>query len=407
MTDSTPIARNLFHLCDRIGPRFAGTPGYRAAAEYMLGQFEQYGLQRTHLEPFAFNAWRRGAPARLAVCAPVQQSLACYALPYGASTPADGVRADMINVGPGTAADIDSLRAQIAGRIALVLRPGRHRMDIYQACADAGAAAFVFSSGSDGMGLISGSVTDAQPGAIPAVSIGREDALRLARFAEAHVVSLHLATQHTVETDTTWNVIGELPGRAHPDEFVIVGGHLDSHEIGPGAYDNCAGAVQVMEIARLLSSKRDQLDRTIRFVGFAGEEIGLIGSKHHARAHADELPRARAMFNCDMPGLCPPWVVGHHTCPDAESLIASIAGSVSTELTPRAIPHGHSDHYPFALHGVPALELVGSRPSVGGPRFAHMAGDTPEKIPLEMLADSAALAARIVLHLANHPPARR
>jgi hypothetical protein len=406
MIDSTPIARNLFHLCDRIGPRFAGTPGYRRAAEYMRSQFEQYGLQRTHLEPFTFNAWRRGEPARLAICGPVDQTINCYALPYAASTPAGGVRADLVNVGSGTAEAIEAVSDRIAGRFALVIKPGRHRMDVYAACVNAKAAGFIFAAGADGMGLISGSVSDAEPGAIPAVSIGREDALKLARFAESQAVSLHLTTQHTIEPDTTWNVIGELPGRTHPDEFVIVGGHLDSHEIGPGAYDNGAGAVQVMEIARLLSSKRDRLDRTVRFIGFAAEEIGLLGSKHHANAHADQMPRVRAMFNCDMPGLCPPWVVGYHTCPDAESLIAALSKTLAIDLIPRAIPHGHSDHYPFTLHGVPALELVGSRPTVGGPKFAHMAGDTPEKIPLDLLADSAALAAEIVLHLANHPPAR-
>ena len=112
-----------------------------------------------------------------------------------------------------------------------------------------------------------------------------------------------LATDATIEQDTTWNVLGELRGSEYPDELVIMGGHLDSHEIGPGAFDNGAGVLMVIEAARLLAKQRTHLKRTIRFIGFAGEEVGLLGSHYHAKTHAAQLREARFMLNCVTPAL--------------------------------------------------------------------------------------------------------
>lgn len=398
---SDALHRNFYYLCDRIGPRFAGTEGYRLAAEYVRDQFEQFGLERVHLEPFEFLAWRRGEPAALSMTTPFAEPIACYALPYGAGTGPGGLSAGVVDVGGASVDEINAVRDQLAGKFALVNQPARHRMELYDDLVEAGAAAMLFTGRLPNMGLTTGAVGEGKEGAIPGVSIGYEAGLKLKRLLRDVPVECTLVTEHRFDTDTTWNVIGELPGREHPDELVIVGGHLDSHEIGPGAYDNCAGAVVVQEMARLLAGQRAHLKRTVRFINFAAEEIGLLGSTHHAAAHTDEWPNARMMVNCDMPALSAPWRLGYHSFDHGEALTRRLSQDMAIEIEPAIVKHDHSDHYPFTQQGIASMAPVGSRPKSVGPFYGHMAGDTPEKVPTSMLVDAAAFMARVVLRVAN------
>lgn len=399
--ESSQVERNLYYLCDRVGARFACTPGYRRAAEYMRDRFVGYGLERVHLEPFEILAWRRGEPSELRMTAPFAEHIDCYALPYSASTDPAGASAEVVDLGDGSAERFEQVGDALAGRLALIGKPSRHRRLVYADLVDAGAAGMLFVSRAEGMGLVTGSVGDGEPGAIPAVSIGCEAGLKLQRLMRDQPVRCHLVSQHVCETDTTWNVVGELTGSDHPDELIVVGGHLDSHEIGPGAYDNCAGAVTVMEIARLLAGRRERLKRTIRFIGFAAEEVGLLGSHHHARANAESLQRARVMFNCDTPAYSPPFGMNFYELPDGEAFAKRLAGEWSTHIPCGRIGHQASDHYPFSLQGVPAMALS---PSPDGPRrnhFGHMAGDTPEKLPMGGLNAGALFSAQVLVRIAN------
>jgi hypothetical protein len=398
---SGEAAKNLFTLCDRIGSRFAGTEGYRQAAEFMLSRFRKYHLQDAHLEPFEFTAWRRGAPATLVLQAPVLRAVDCYTLPYSAATEPGGVTAEIVDIGAGTRDDLAVNLNRIHSRIVLTSGTGLHRGAIYAQCERAGAAGFILSNPEEGMQLHTGSVGDVRGGAIPAVSIGCESGRQIQRFAMAGPTRITLATQATMMQATTWNVMGELKGNEYPDELVIIGGHLDSHEIGPGAYDNATGAVMVMEAARLLAKQRRHLKRTIRFIGFAGEEVGLLGSHYHARTHAAQLRKARFMLNCDMPALGRPRGLAFHKCPKAAAYMATLATQMESELLCQNREHCHSDHYPFILQGLPTAGLAGGKIAPSVRHFVHMAADTVEKISLTDLRDCAAFVARILLRAAN------
>lgn len=398
---SDDIHRNLYHLCDNIGPRFSGTPGYREAAEYMLAEFDAYGLDQTQLEGFELHAFRRGDAAVLKVIQPFEETLNNYELVYSATTGPDGLEAKLIDIGNGVPERFEAAGETLRGNLALITGPGRHRMAIYEDCVQHGAVGMIYGSHSPGLTLCSGSVCDGKPGAIPAVAIGREDALRLSRRLSETSMTLHLTTTSCTELDTTWNVISDLHGSGSEDEFIIVGGHLDSHEIGPGAYDNAAGAVMVMEIARLLARQRQHLKRSIRFIGFAAEEVGLLGSHAYANAHADELEKARLMFNCDMPALNAPWILASHRCASFESYLPQLNASMNEQMQYRLATHHHSDHYPFTRRGIPGLAMCGSRDTMKQPGFAHAAGDTPEKVPTDEMRNACALAARIVLRASN------
>jgi len=410
--------RNLFALCDRIGPRFAGSEGYRQAADFMLERFKAWKLDNAHLEPFEFTAWRRGEPARLSVewprpetssgratrsprspsaRPPIPRDYPCYGLPYGAATGAKGIKARLVDIGGGSPDEMAGKR--IKGRFVLTDGSSGHRKEIYARCVEAGATGFILGNRVKGMILGTGSVGDGCDGAIPAVSVAFESAQEIRRLAGDGKARFHVVSAGACEPATTWNVVGELTGTESPDELVIMGGHLDSHDIGPGAFDNAAGAVMVMEAARLLAKQRKHLKRTVRFIGFAGEELGLLGSHYHAKAHAAELHKARFMLNCDTPGLRPPRGLGFHKCPRAEAYVSKLAEQMEAEVLCQNREHCHSDHYPFILQGVPTAGVAGG--GSGVPHFAHMAADTPEKIVVDDLRAASAFAARIVLRAAS------
>ncbi len=398
---SGAAAKNLFTLCDEIGPRFAGTDGYRRAAEFMLERFQSCKLDRAELEPFSFTAWRRGAPAQLSMQTPLVKAYDCYALPYSGATGPQGVRAALVDIGAGAAADIETHRKKIKGRFVLTTAAGAHRTDIYATCESLGAVGFILGNTVEGMMLHTGSVANGRGGTIPAVSIGCESAQQIRRLTGSGRSRFTLVTDATVEQATTWNVVGELRGSEHPDELVIMGGHLDSHEIGPGGFDNGAGVVMVMEAARLLARQRKHLKRTVRFIGFAAEEVGLLGSHYHATAHAAELRKGRFMLNCDTPALGRPRGLAFHDCPRGAAYLSKLSEQMESEIVCQNRVHCHSDHYPFILQGLPTAGMGGGRFAAPVQHLVHMAGDTPEKVSLTDLRDGAAFAARILLRAAS------
>ena len=398
---SDSLAKNLYELCDLIGPRFAGSPGYRRAADLMLDRFASYGLDHPRLEPLDFSAWHRGTGAILKITDPIEQVLPCYDLVYSCATGPRGVHGQVVHLGDGTAERFEANRDRLPGCFVLVTKRGTHRMAVYEQCVQLGAAGLIYTNPAGEDLLCAGSVGDGEVGDLPAVSITQETGQALARIIDDEPVHLHLTTNSRCEPGVTWNVLGELTGGQKPEEMVIVGGHLDSHDIGPGAYDNAAGAVMVMEMARLLARQREHIKRTIRFIGFAAEEVGLCGSHHHAQAHRAELARTRLMFNCDMPGINEPWIIAAHRFEAFESYLPKLSRQMGLAMTYRRATHHHSDHYPFTRRGVPGLALAGSRIGLKAAGFGHTAADTAEKIPTDQLARAAAVGARIVLRAAN------
>jgi hypothetical protein len=398
---SRDVDDNLSALCDGIGPRFAGTPNYRKAADYVLDRFKQYKLDDAALEPFAFTAWRRGAPASLVLASPSALTIDCYALPYGAATPPEGVTARLLDIGGGSSDEIQAVRKRIKGRLVLTDGASGHRTDIYAQCAALGAAGFILSSPFEGNTLVTGSVAEGRDGIIPAISIGRESALQLQRLAKENDLRLTLTLDARLEASTTWNVVGELKGSERPEELVIMGGHLDSHELSHGAFDNGAGVVQVIEAARLLAKQRKHLKRTVRFIAFGAEEVGLLGSHYHAKTHAAELRKGRFMLNCDTPSFGRPRGLAFHECPRAAAYMAKLSEQMRTELVCQNRSHRHSDHYPFILQGLPTAGIGGGPFGPLGRQYPHTAADTLDKISLTDLRDCAAFSARILLRVAS------
>ncbi|GAB4565433.1 MAG: M28 family metallopeptidase [Anaerolineae bacterium] len=392
--------QHLLYLCDVCGHRFTGSAGEMRAATYVAEQMRQYGLANVRMEDVPLRAWKRGE-AQLRVLAPRPMQIECLALPY---SPVAAVEADLLDLGPAVPEMIDARREEIAGKVVLVSsanppmypRPV-HRMEKYARLVKAGAVGFIFAGDEPGQLPQTGSLPEHAP--IPAVGISQESGAMLSRLARDSVepMRVNLAVDGTTIETTSHNVIGELPGQQDAP-VVVLGAHLDSHDIAPGANDNASGVVAVLEAARALA-EIGPLPLPVRFILFTGEELGLLGAYHHVRAHADALPSIRFVLNLDSvagPGKLAAILQGW---PELLPRFKAWGRQVLPECTvlDRLVPY--SDHFPFTVEGIPAA-MVATWGGGGGRGWGHTAADTVDKVSILSLQTAAAFAARMALRIA-------
>ncbi len=396
---------NLIVLCDDLGARFAGTRQERLAAEMIAERFRTYGLVDVRLEPYSYAGWSRGE-AQLEIRQPVQRPLECISLPYCQSSELAG---ELIDLGMGTPAEFSAAADRISGKLVMVSsrsphRLGRwiHRKEKYDRSVAAGAIGFIFASEVPGVGPETGSLQDGKPAPIPGISLSMEDAAYLQRLATRFgAIEVGLRTTDVNEPRTSWNVVADLPG-AEPGPWTMLGSHYDGHDIAQGAHDPASGLVAVMEAARVLSAQAaDQLLRPVRFVAWGTEEIGLIGSRRYAQAHADEFDQLRWYLNMDSAGGPGRKGVVLHEWPDLQRFFEAALAEMAIEAPVGQHVHPSSDHFPLLLEGVPTAGIGDPTGAPSGRGFGHTRADTLDKIRLSDLQDAAALAARLALRVAN------
>ena len=287
-----------------------------------------------------------------------------------------------------------------------------HRKEKFERAVLGGASAFIFVSEHPGVGPETGSLQNDRAAPIPGISVCKEDGEFLLRSLARHgKVTLKLRTTDINEPRTSWNVVAELPGRGrHRNEQVILGCHYDGHDISQGAHDPASGMVSVIEAARVLSAyTADSLQRTVRFIAFGTEEIGLTGAFRYVNTHADELDNVRFMLNMDAAGGASRKGIVLHQWQKLQPFFEEAAGQLNAEVPVGQKVHSYSDHFPFFLKGVPSGHIgdPGALPSGRG--FGHTAYDTLEKVKLENLRAASAVGARIALRCANADdfPAKR
>jgi Zn-dependent M28 family amino/carboxypeptidase len=174
------------------------------------------------------------------------------------------------------------------------------------------------------------------------------------------------------------NVIGIIPGTEFPDEYVIVGGHLDAYDVATGGVDCGVGVTNAMESARLIAEAGGKPKRTILFFLFAGEEFGLFGSKSWVERNPDKLNKISNMFNRDGGPSCPTGIrVTEAMREDMEKICAPI-NSINPEFPfeimtrePRPLPTraAGTDSGPFSVKGVPTMGIEGGYPR--GDNFSY------------------------------------
>jgi len=353
-----------------IGHRLTGSEQGRRAEELADSLFRASGMDTVYTHPFEADAWARGSVKLTVGDGRGFAHLACVAL---ANTPlSSSVEAPIVNAGNGLPDDLARLGGRVKGAALLVNiglvaasegTKNLHRSEKAALAMEAGAASILFVNQVEGGVLLTGTASiDGALIPIPAACLATEDgAVLRERLGKGESLTARLEMRNTSARITARNIVAELRGAKHPDEVILVGGHLDSWDLATGATDNGLGSFSILDLARLMQSMPFRPERTIRFVLFMGEEQGLLGSRALSDHYATtgQLDRVACMINLDMSGNPQGFGVGGPAgwkalIADACDRIARIdsvafAGRSSEQLWL------HSDHQPFLLKGVPVI----------------------------------------------------
>ena len=403
---SREVMDNLTVLCDDFGSRFAGTPEEYKAAIFISETFTRYGLKNVRLEEYPYAGWTRGA-ATLTITEPVERTLHCISLPY---CPTSDIAAELVSVGYGSPGEYSELGETARGKLVMTKSAspkdlGRwvHRKEKYERAVLCGAGAFIFVSEHPGVGPETGSLQNNRPAPIPGISVCKEDGDFLTRCLDRYgKVTMRLQTTDINEPRTSWNIVADLPGKDFPEEMIVLGCHYDGHDIAQGAHDPASGMVSVIEAARVLATyTSDMLKRTVRFIAFGTEEIGLTGAFRYVDAHANELDNIRFMLNMDAAGGTSRKGIVLHHWESLEPFFNAAQQQMHADMPVGQKVHSYSDHFPFFLKGVPSCHMGDPTSSPSGRGFGHTAYDTLEKVELENLRRASSVGARIALRCAN------
>lgn len=295
----------LDHLSNDIGPRLSGSLNAERAVEYTKKELEELGLDKVWLQPVMVPKWVRGPKefAYVETAPGTTRNINITALGGSIATPAGGTKAEVLEV-----QGIEDLarygEKDIKGKIVFFNRPMRadliNTFEAYGGCADQrySGAAEAAKYGAAGVlvrslnlrlddfphtGAMSyGDLPASQR--IPAAAISTNDAEYLSsllKLQKGAQVYFKLNSEQMADVES-YNVIGEITGSEFPEEIIVVGGHLDSWDLGDGSHDDGAGVVQSMEVLRLLKELGIRPKRTIRVVLFMNEENGLRGGRKYA-----------------------------------------------------------------------------------------------------------------------------
>jgi carboxypeptidase Q len=406
--------RQLAHLTENIGPRPTGSTQANAAVNYVANQLRQLGLE-VQLEEVKVPHWVRGAETAELTDYPGQvpgttQKIVLTALGGSTATPAEGLNADLVVVN-----NFDELKAlgreKVAGKIVLYneiydeekaaaglsfIAYGeavRYRASGAKAAADMGAvASLIRSVGSADFRLPHTGLS--YPAGIPAGAVTAEDAALIAHLAAQGKVRIHLTlTPQKLPDVTSYNVIADLKGTEHPEQVVIVSGHLDSWDLGTGAIDDAAGVVVAMEAAQVLQKLHLRPRRTVRVIAWMDEETGGSGSQAYSKDHFSQFPNHVACIESDSGAGHPLGFDVKMPAAAAELLrpVTSVLQSFgATAIQPSTYPPG-ADIALMSEAGVPALGLLQDGRTYF--HYHHTAADTLDKVvPSELRENAAAMA---------------
>jgi carboxypeptidase Q len=402
--------RRLAELTDTYGHRLSGSQTLEQAIDWAVATMKKDGLENVRKEPVMVPRWVRGRES-LELLQPVRQPLVMLGLGNSVGTPAAGIDADVIVVNGYE--DLQRRASDVRGKIVLFNVPfttyGQtrpFRSDGPSRAAALGAVGMLLRSvGPTGLrtphtGALT--YTDDAP-KIPAAAIASEDADRLQRLSDRGVaVRVRLMMEARMEADAqSYNVVGELRGRERPDEIVVVGGHLDSWDVGSGASDDGGGCVATWEALRLMKVLNLRPRRTVRVVLFTNEENGLRGGNGYRDAHLAELPNHVLLLESDG-GVFDPAGFGFSGPEPARPTVTAIA-SLLTSIGADTVTAGGggADIEPAATAGkAPMLSHL-----VRGDYFLihHTPADTIARITPKQMSDNSAAIAVMVYAIADLP----
>ena len=419
--------RQLAHLSNNIGPRLSGSAQAQKAVEYVAAELRKLGLE-VQLEKVMVPHWVRGEETGALTEYPgmatgTTQKIVLTANGGSVATPNEGVTAEVVVVE--NQEELQALgRDRVAGRIVLFNAKFDQRLAdngfagqaygqsvIYRsigasAAARLGAVAALNRSagGADYRLPHTGALRYADDAPkIPAASVASEDADLIAHLAGEGKVRMHLVlTPQTLPDAVSYNVIADLKGSEHPEQIVIVSGHLDSWDLGRGAIDDGAGVVMAMQTAQLLKQLHLRPKRTIRVIAWMNEENGLMGGRTYLNDHKAEVANHFAAIEADLGAGHP---MGFYASGKPEILtllqpLAVILQSQGAGVTRSAEETG-SDIGPLGAAGVPTFAPIQDARTYFN--YHHTAADTLDKVNPKELQENCAVVAALAYTLASMP----
>ena len=440
--ERSEVMENLRYLSDVIGPRLSGSPAMRRANEWTAERFRAYGLTAS-LEAFDFGVtWERG-PLSLRLTAPFERAMTGHSWAWTVGTDGKTRKGPVVLVDLSTRDSFAVYRDRVRGawvlpkpsapiwnpdapppspedsqRIAAikearqsltadtsapaVLARRQYQIDLPYMLKEAGAlGTLVDGSKEHALMTMSGSPNRVAP--LPNIVVSHEDYNLLERLI-AHRVTPRLEgrVENKLGKDRVqqWNTVGEIKGSELPGQVVILGAHLDSWDLGTGVTDNGAGSMVVLEAARVLARSGLKPKRTIRFILFAGEEQGLIGSRRYAAAHAAAADSVQAVLVIDngtgkivgqalqgRPEFAELW----------QALLVPVA-HLGVDTVREDVKTG-TDHLAFIPYGIPGFNF--DQEPRGYFHTHHSQSDTYDKAVAEDLRQASAVMAVTAWELAN------
>ena len=421
------LESNLRGLTDDIGGRIPGTPAMRRAVDWGVHAFKSVGAENVHTEEFTIPySWAEGATEmtvgatgtapdpKLTQIPRVEFRVRCVSIAWAPAL-APMKHVPVVDVGKGSPAEL-AKAGDITGKVILVHSAVLKTWDdlfaeyttpppIIDAAVKgkARAVAFIATREHDILYRHTNS-SEGEIDRIPQVLVAREDGERIGRLlSSGHPVWADLSIPNQIGGPIkTSNVIAEIKGVEKPDEFVILGAHLDSWELGTGALDNGCNAALVVDALRAIKASGLKPRRSIRFILFSGEEEGLLGSRAYSRAHRLELDKAAGVIVYDAgTGKTTGFSDGGRkdVVDTAKRLIAPLrqfgVGEIKTDM------EWGTDHFDFMLEGVPTF--VADQEEANYLENYHATSDTYDKADFTQLKNHVAEAAEFSFALASLP----
>ena len=388
MNDSTAYER-LAYLCDTFGPRLSGSSNLEKALDWIILEMRSDGLKMARGERVQVPTWIRGNES-LDLILPFKKSMAMLGLGGSIATPKGGIKAEVVVVN--SFDELDEKQNDVRGKIVLFNAPFttygetvQYRYKGASSAARYGAlASLIRSVGSWSMNTPhTGVMTyDRDQPKIPHAAITMEDAMMLGRLQErGEKIVLHLRMEaRSVADRWSRNVIAELPGSEFPEEIVVLGGHIDSWDVGQGAHDDAGGCVAAWQAVKLIKELGLQPKRTLSVVLWTNEENGGRGKRDYRDEHFDELKDHILAIESDG-GVFNPRGFGFTGSDESRDILTDIS-RLLLPIDANAIFKGGraADIAPLNDEGVPVMSL-----KVDGSKYFwyhHTNADTFDKVDI-------------------------
>jgi len=401
-TADSSAYRRLGLMVDTFGHRLSGSASLEAAIDWILDSMKADGLENVRGQRVMVPRWVRGDESAELV-KPRRAKLAMLGLGMSVGTPKAGITAPVLVVG-----SLDELKeraSEAKGKIVLLDVPftdyvatRKVRTDGPSAAARVGAVGCLIRSvASNSIRSPHTGMTryDSTAAKIPAAALSVEDAAMLHRFQDRGqpiVLTLRMGAR-TLPDAPSRNVVAEIVGREKPDEVVVVGGHIDSWDVGQGAMDDGGGAVGAWEAVRLMQRLNLRPRRTVRVVLWTNEENGGAGARAYADSQAALVGKHVLAIESDN-GVFNPKGFVLASSDSTAAVVQQVAGllqAINATGVQRVTESPAADITPLAEQGVPTMEL-----DVDGSRYFwyhHSEGDMLDKLdPAEMARCVAAMA---------------